>query len=112
MVNELSEKLIYELVVKKAITKAITLMPFFGLPIVNPFFVAIAEKLYSILYAELKEEGQLLMIAIKTEFQEKKYSEAVNELKTVIDKGASDEEVKVAKDEFKKRLHDLISFKS
>jgi hypothetical protein len=109
--NEIAKKMIFDLLIKKAMAKVIISIPLLGFPVVNPVFIYIAEKLYSVLYDELKEEGELLMIGLKTEYQEKKYTEAVEKFDEVIKKGSTDEELQKARDEFKDRLHKLITIK-
>ena len=109
--SDIAKKAIFDLLIKRALAKVIVSIPFFALPVVNPVFVYIAEKLYSILYDELKEEGSLLMIGIKTEYQAKKYQEAVDTFETVIKSGGKDEDLQKAHDEFKERLRKLISLK-
>jgi len=107
--DALAKKLLFELLIEKAITKVIASVPFFGLPVINPIFIFAAEKLYSYLYDELEEEGTLLMIGIKTDHQRVKYQEATTELQTSIKEGQSDEEIKKAREEFKKRLKNLVN---
>lgn len=109
--NDMAKKIIFDLVVKKAIAKVILAVPFLGLPVVNPVFVYVAQKLFTALYNEIEFEGELLMIGIKTDFQDKKYKEATTALGQAIKQGKTDEELQKAHDEFKKRLHDLISLK-
>lgn len=109
--SDIAKKLIFDHLVKKAISKLIISIPFFGLPVVNPVFLFIAEKLYSYLYEELKFETELLMIGIKTDHQKEKYDEAVTEFKKEISQGKSDEEMAKAQEEFKNRLRNLISLR-
>ena len=109
--SDIAKKIIFDLVVKKAIQRVILAVPFFGLPVVNPVFVYVAQKLFVALYDELEFQGELLLIGLKTEHEKKKYDEAVNEFKTSIEQGKSDEEINRAHEEFKNRLRDLVRLK-
>jgi predicted Zn-dependent peptidase len=107
--SDLAKKLLFETLIQNAIKKVILAVPFFGLPVVNPLFIFVAEKLYSYLYDELEQEGTLLMIGIRTENQKVKYEESVKELEAAINQGQTDEQINLAREEFKKRLKDLIN---
>ena len=109
--NDIVKELVFNILVKRAITKVVVSLPFLGLPVVNPVFLYIAEKLYSVLYEELKEENQLMMMGIKTAAQEREYQAAVNEFKVVIKNGGNDEQIAKARDEFKNTLHKFISLR-
>jgi len=106
---DIAKKLMFDTLIQTAIKKVISAVPFFGLPVINPIFIFAAEKLYSYLYDELEQEGTLLMIGIRTERQREHYEEAVVVLQTALNQGQTDEQIKLAREEFKKRLKDLIN---
>lgn len=107
--DQVAKKLIFDVLVEKAITKVIAAIPFFGMPVINPIFVYAAEKLYSYLYDETEEEGTLLYIGIRTDHQRSKYQESVKELETATTQGQTDAQIKQAREEFKKRLKNFIN---
>jgi hypothetical protein len=106
---DIAKKLIFDTLIQNAIKKVILAVPFFGLPVIHPIFIFAAGKLYSYLYDELEQEGTLLMIGIRTEHQKVKYEESVKELEIAINQGQTDEQKKLAHEEFKKRLKLLIN---
>lgn len=105
------KEVLFETVVKGAIESAITRIPFLAFPVINPVFAFVFKLGATLIYDELAKRGYAIFVDIKTDYDRKKYDEAVGELKETIEKDINDaEKLKKAKDDFKSRLGNLVRF--
>lgn len=98
-----------EQIAKAVISKIIIAVPFLGLPVINQIFTAVFYKVAKMAYDEIEELAVIFKIEFKVEGQKEEYEQATENLRNVLkfpDKTA--EEIKRAKDEYKKKLRDLI----
>lgn len=110
MQNEI-KKLIMEVVVNNAIKAAKAAVPFLNWPVLNQLFTSLVQWTASLIYDEMAQNYALIAIDLKTESQKQEYKEAVSKLETIISKPKEEqnaEEVEKARQEFKKRLQELI----
>lgn len=115
--------LIFDVAVKAAVASAISALPILGLPVIRPIFTFIVEKTASLIYKELSRFVVFSIIDIQNETDLKNYQEAVKSLEAVLEipadhydhgeEGVNKKEIEIekAKQEYKKRLADLIRFK-
>ena len=110
--NEEIKRILIRKVVSEITSKVVLAIPFFGWPIVNQIFVAIAYKYVMKFFSEADLHGISITVNFKVESQKLKYEESVKNLKKVVmDTDKTKEEVEKAKNEFENSLRDLISFK-
>lgn len=107
---------VFDVALKAAFTRIISLVPFLGFPVISPVFIFVTTKLASILYEEIALLVQFKLIDFQTESHNNHYQEAVKQLQTQLNfpkehwPTEKDREVEVekAKAEFKRTLHDLV----
>ena len=99
---------LFELALKGTLASLRASYPFLNIPIVSQLFELLFRKIVSSFYEVGKKFGIHVGVILKTEHQQKKYDESVKELETKISQGMSDEEIKKARDEFRKRAGALI----
>ena len=110
-----ARKLLYEVVLKSVMSKIVTAIPFFGLPFIYPILNFVFFKVADKIFNELADMGMLFKIDFKTEAQADAYIKATNELKEVLklpDNGENNAEIERRKEEYKKRLRDLINMRN
>jgi len=107
--NEIVKKLVYEVIVKAAITRLVAAIPFLNLPIVNPLTVYFLGRFAEHLYDVISLYITFQVIDFQTAHQKIEYERAVSELLKA-QQSQNKEEQDRAKAEFKKRLGDLIHF--
>lgn len=113
-INEILHGIIFEVVLKAAISRVVAAVPFLAWPIINPVFSFIVVKFVEIFYDELSKSVAFQVINFQTEEQRKAYSDAVTQLQAAIEKPKEEqnaEDIEKAKAELKARLKDLISLK-
>jgi uncharacterized membrane protein required for colicin V production len=99
--------ILFDVVLRATIMRIVAMIPFLGLPIINPVFAFIVGKFAGILFVEMQKAVAFKVIDLQIGAQKDAYNEAVVELKAAIEEKNA-EEVEKAKAEFKKRLQDLI----
>lgn len=113
MSEELIKKLIFEVIVKAAIDRAVAALPLLGLPVLNPLFTWAVMKIATLIYTELARHVSFALIDLKTKQEREAYEEAVIELKRVqLEVAPEPGELDRAKQKFKDTLRDLIRFRS
>ena len=110
MDKEFYVKRIIEEILKKVVVKAIAKVPFLGLPIINPIFLFIAEKIISLASDELQLLASTEWDERETELKLDAYNQALKELQSVIKDGTSDPKMSI--EEYKSKLANLIRFPS
>jgi hypothetical protein len=120
--EEVTRKLIFDLAVKSAIASAIAQFPFLGIVGIRQIFSFIIEKTASLVYEQLSRFVVFSIIDLKNQSDLKAYQEATISLKMAIETPSEhydhgehgiikkEAEIEQAKDEFKKRLANLIRF--
>lgn len=106
MAEELIKRALFELFMKTVVVQAITVFPFLSWPFFNPLFLYLVRKVSDKVYDQAKKEGIEIYIQLKTEKEKRQYAEAVNILRNAA--GKSEEEINAAREEFDRRLRDLI----
>ena len=97
-----------EIVWELLINKILVALPFLNIPIIRTVFKWIFRKFFDLVYDELMLFGAFIRIELKVNEQKEKYEQATIELKQAIDTKTG---VESAKDNYKKHLANLISFK-
>jgi len=105
------EKVIRDIVLKLLIQKIIQAVPWLGLSVINPVFVFFFSKIFDLIYDEMVVIGTFIKIEVKTQIEVDKYNKATIELKKAID-SQDKEQINHAKDNYKKYLSDLISYRN
>lgn len=109
--EEILKSLIREFLVKRAITKLVAALPFLGLPVLNPLTAYLVGKLFEVIYDEVAMIVALTKIEIDVSHDRDAYVKATEELKKQLE-SQDEESIRIAKEEFKRRLGDLIKFPS
>lgn len=105
------KKIIYEVILKKAVAKVISALPFLGLPFINPVFVWAMEKLAATIYEELSTFVAFKVISFKTTAQREAYESAVAQFKDeVLRSEQNAEEIERRRQEVERALRDLVNF--
>lgn len=111
------KRLIYEVVVKAVIAKAVAALPFLGYPVIGPIFAFFVTKFADLVYEELARVVTFAVIDFQVERERAAFEEAAGKLKDTLatppehyDGGPEEKEKKIneQKEEFKRRLADLI----
>lgn len=111
-IDNIIHSILFDVVLKAVLARIIASVPFLALPIINPIFALILDKVASLFYDEMSKFIEFKVIDLQVGEQKNNYDAAVNNLKEVLSKPEqSPEEIQKAKDELKKRLHDLINIK-
>lgn len=109
--SSLIKSIIFELVLKAAISRAIAYLPFLAFPVINPIFVYLIEKIGTMIYVELERSVAFQIIDYRTEAYRQAYDEAVEGLKNELDTPIPDSgRVEAAKEVMRDRLRDLVRF--
>jgi len=125
--KENADKIIYALImgvaVKAGIAYVISVLPILGVPPLKQIFTYLFEKIALVLYEQLSRFVVFSIIDFENEADLKAYQNAVDSLKLVLNtpaenydhgpEGVNQREIDIekAKEEYKKRLKDLIRFK-
>lgn len=106
-----TQDLVYEVLKKAAISKMLVAFPFLNIPVIKQIFTFFTDKLLDKFYETLKEKQAFFIIDFKTQRELNEYNDALNELETTL--GTTNDEGKIneARENFEKRLGDLISFR-
>ena len=103
--ESVAQKLFHDVVIKAVIREMVIAIPFLGHPILNPVVIYIVTKIAMKVYKQAKLVGGMYVIKLKNDSERRAYDEAIVELKKALNSGNNIEE---AKNEFKKRLSDLV----
>ena len=110
--GSLIKSLIFDLVLKQVISRAIAYLPFLAWPIVNPIFVYLIQKLGTMIYLELERAVAFEIINHRTEIERAAYEQSVERLKSELQNPIQDpDRVEAAKEVMRDRLRDLVRFK-
>jgi hypothetical protein len=110
--GSLIKSLIFDLVLKQVISRAIANLPFLAWPIVNPIFVYLIQKLGTMIYLELERAVAFEIINHRTEIERAAYEQSVERLKSELQNPIQDpDRVEAAKQVMRDRLRDLVRFK-
>jgi hypothetical protein len=101
--------LIYDVGVAATIAALKAQFPFLNLPIISAVFDKIVTAVANSLYTQLDKFVVIKVIDFQTQAQKDAYDSAVKELTAAHNSGDEDATNK-AKEDFKKKLHDLIKF--
>lgn len=104
----LAKKLLHDVVIKAVIEQIVTAIPLLGSAFFNPIVTFIITKIATLVYKHAALLGGLFVIDLKEERKQKAYDEATIEFKNVMTRESTPEEIQKAKDEYKKRLADLV----
>jgi len=109
MIEDVVKKLVFDVILKAAISKIIAAVPFLAWPVINPLFVYIVTKVATRLYEEMETHVQFTLIDLKTKAELEAYNKAVAELKAAHAAPIIDQkEIENAKQKFKATLGNLI----
>lgn len=121
--DKIIQTLIMGVALKAGIVYVISVLPILGVPPLKQIFTFIFEKLALVLYAQLSRFVVFSIIDIENQADLETYQSAVNSLRIVLETPAENYdhgpdgvnqrelEIEKAKQEYKKRLADLIRFK-
>jgi hypothetical protein len=110
---DIIKQIAIEQATKRAMSKIVALVPFFGLPVVNPVLGYFLAKYATILFEEGALLAQLGYIEVSVNADVRAVNNATDDLKKVLSNPfQNQEEIQKAKDEYKKRLADLIRINS
>lgn len=110
-VEKAVKALVFDVALKAIIAQIITKAPFLAWPVINPVFIYAITKVVELAYDEMIRVAGFIVIDFKTEMQRDAYEDARDELREELKKPERDEAaIAKAKEEFKKRLADLIRF--
>lgn len=113
MIESIVKSIVIDVVMKAVLARIVMAIPFLGMPIIGPIFGFLLGKVFTLVAEELTKMVENKVIDIKVGGQKDKYDEAVNNLKVVVESpDKTPEQIEAAKNEFKKRLQDLISLNS
>lgn len=110
LANAAAKKLVMDVLLEKAIALAVAEMPFLGLAVINPIFVFVMGFAAKYLYKVLSNETAMIIIGVQVGQQQHNYEAEIEDLKTAIKEGKSDEEIKKQREEAKERLRKLINY--
>lgn len=99
--------LVFEVVVKQVIARAVALAPWLAWPVINPVFVFVVSKLFGVIYDEMSLTVSFVVIDFRHAHHRAAYDRAVADLKDAQESG-NNEEIESAKAEFRSTLRDLI----
>jgi cell shape-determining protein MreC len=105
-----AKKLIMDVLLEKAIGLAIKEAAWLAMPVINPIFTLIMKFAAKYLYKVLSLEAAFIIIGKQVETQRENYEREIEQLKTAIKEGKSDEEIAKERAEAKERLRALINF--
>lgn len=112
VIKGIIDQVFREVILKIVIDKIVAKIPFLAFPIINPIFGWIVGWIGGQILDEMQNAIELKLIDMKVDGQKDDYNEAVEKLKVIVDKpDKTPEELEAAKNELKKRLHDLVSLK-
>lgn len=106
--NIASKEILFDVITERVVSKIITLIPFLGWPIINQIVSKSIAKLIILSYETMHEMKVIAEIDFRGETQKKQYEEATDKLERALEEPINLEEIKRAKDEYKKKLRDLI----
>jgi hypothetical protein len=121
--DKIIQTLIMGVALNAGIAYVISVLPILGVPPLKQIFTFIFEKLATVLYTELSRFVAFSIIDFENERDLETYQSAVNSLRIVLNTpaenydhgpdGVNQREIEIekAKQEYKKRLADLIRFK-
>lgn len=101
---------IMDVLTEGAIKLALVDVPFLNIPVIKQLFTFIMNFAGKYLYKVLSLEAAFIIIGKQVEVQRIEYEKEVEQLKTAIKEGKSDEEINKERAEAKKRLRKLIDF--
>lgn len=84
-VQKFIEGILFDLIVKAIIAKAVAKLPFLALPILNPIFSFVVTKIASELFKELSKRISFEIIHFKTQAERKAYEQALVALRNAPD---------------------------
>lgn len=103
------KSILFEEIIKAVMSKIITVIPVLGWPVINQIFSRVLYKVADMFYTELKTHSAFLQIDFEVETQRVEYDQATDDLRNVLSlPDVNEEEIQRAKDEYKKKLRDLI----
>jgi len=105
------KKLVFEVIVNLALKQLFLALPFLAIPGLSQIVTFLLSKVAWLIYDQLEQSAEFVLIDFKTNKEKEQYQKAVDELKKALE-GQNAEQTDQAKAEFKKRLHDLIKFGS
>nr|BDT27308.1 hypothetical protein BHI3_07740 [Bacteriovorax sp. HI3] len=85
-----------------------TKLPFLRVPIVSQFIDWILRKFMTQLYTPGRNAAIYLQVKLTKEHQNEELKEAVEQIKTIVAEGATDEQIRQAREEIRKRARDLV----
>lgn len=100
--------IIFDVALNTVIDKILVAVPWLGWPVIKQVFLFVLHKLVSLLYAEIEQGVALALIDQRVTAEKDAYIKAVEALKKELSKAAEGEEVEKAKEEYRRRLRDLI----
>lgn len=104
--------IIFDVVLKAAISRAIAYLPFLAWPIVNPLFTFFMSKLGSLIFTELKRNVSFAIIDYRTEKERAAYEAAAERLKNEFRQPEIDPaSIEKAKQAMRDSLAELIRFR-
>lgn len=110
LAEALVKRLVYDVLVKAVIARAVTVLPFLGYPIIGPIFGYLVGRLARPLAEELIKFADNFIIDIREGAKQQAYQEAKAELlEELLRREPGDHEsFEAAKEEFKRRLAELV----
>lgn len=109
--DEQIRSVIFDVVLKAAVKNITAAVPILSWPVINPIVNFVILKIATILYDQLALYVKFTLIDFKTDQEQRAYTKAVEEFKTIQKApAATPEEKNHAKENFKRALGDLIRF--
>lgn len=110
LANKAAKFLVMDVLIEGAIVSARTSQPWLNAPVVKQLFTFIMNYCGKLILNRLTVEAAMIIIGVQVEDQREKYEAEIQQLKTAIKEGKSDEEIAKEHAEAKERLRKLINF--
>lgn len=101
--SEIIKSLVWDVVLRAAIESLLVAVPFLNLPVVRQLVTYFLTKFGDFVYSQLDRYVAFTVIDLQTEHQRQEYEAAVKRLAA-----STPEQLDLAKEQFKKTLHELI----
>lgn len=100
--------IIFDVALSTVVDKLLLAVPWLGWPVIKQVFLFVLNKIVSLLYAEIEQGVALALIDQRVTAEKDAYIRAVEALKQELTKPNGEAEVEKAKEEYRRRLRDLI----
>jgi len=110
LANKAAKFLVMDVLIEGATKAAMVEMPWLNLPVLKQFFTFMMNVCGKLILKRLTIETAMVIIGVQVENQRENYEREIEELKTAIKEGRSDEEIAKERAEAKERLRKLINY--